>query len=118
MSDIIAMRETKGFPNTLGMIFCIKCMGHNRALAPFAIVHPYFHIGHLTKSGTNNGWHTTENCSRQLGCGEKEATQILHLIVYVNCLSLPLQQWGFDRAEITLPDKMPQTQCAINGTYN
>lgn len=26
---------------------------------------------------------------------KKEATQIVHLIVYVNCLSLPPRQWGF-----------------------
>lgn len=66
----------------LGMIFlkyavrkswspASNARGINRVLAPFVIeatAHSCLHKGHLTKIATNNGWHATGNCSRQLGC--------------------------------------------------
>lgn len=74
-------------------------------------MHPCLHIGRLTKTVSNNGWHTTGNCSRQLGCCEKEATQILHSIVYVNCLSLPPRQWVWTGLKWLCQMKMQQTCC-------
>lgn len=83
-------------------------MGHYWVLLSFVTVevtvHPFLHIGHLTTIVTNNGWHTTGNCSGQLGCGEErghpDSLNRLRELHFITAATM-----GFDRTEMTLPDE-------------